>query len=224
MRRCSLDNRQDAQIAGRCKHRTTRFYNSAKTLPLLFATGFMLLGGCAAKISSIEITDYRDPGEAHQYRETFEEAFYDIDSAGNVNIVLRRKSPNDSAEGEEVTQVIYIHTMWRSIPGITVADKSQINGTVTYGIMGDRMGVTFEGAGSVFVEENKNKNAITGSLELARLKPTRKLTQDSALFHHAEISGEFFAVRDRRKVVHTINEMSRMFNPLPIVENASSKP
>lgn len=220
----TYDNRQIASSQNRYAGRPIWFRKMAIIQPLFFFGCSALLVGCSAKISTIEITDYREPGEAHQYRESFEEAYYDIDPAGNVNIVLRRTSPNVSAEGEEITQVIYIHTMWRSIPGITVAHKSQINATVTYGIMGDRMGVTFEGAGSVFAKENKAKNTITGTVELARLKPTRKLTQDSALFHHAEISGEFFALRDRRKVVHTINELNRTFNPLPIVENKSSNP
>lgn len=176
-----------------------------------------LLAGCTSRVSTFEVVDFREPGKAHTYRESFDEAFYDVDQSGNVNIVIFRESPSTNEPDENITQIIYIHTMWTSIPGTTVAHRSQINGTVTYGIVGGRMGVTFEGAGSVFFNENKKKHELTGTLELARLRPTRKLTEDSTLFHHAELSGNFFAVRDRRRVVRTINEMNRMFGPLPVV-------
>ena len=178
----------------------------------------LFLTGCSNRLSTFSVIDYREPGVAHQYRETFDEAYYDIDPSGNVNIVVHRESPNAVEPGEAITQVICIRTVWRSIPGTTVAHRTQINGTVTYGIIGGYMGVTFEGAGSVFFRENHKKNELTGTLELVRLRPTRKLTKDSTLFHHAELSGEFFATRNRRRVVRMINEMNRLFGPLTAVQ------
>lgn len=187
-------------------------------MSLVFATIPFLIAGCATPVSTFKVVDFREPGKAHTYRESFDEAYYDVDQSGNVNVVIFRESPSVNDLDEKITQVIHIHTMWRSIPGTTVAHRSQINGTVIYGIVGGRMGVTFEGAGSVFFDENKKKQELTGTLELARLRPTRKLTDDSTLFHHAELSGTFFAVRDRRRVVRTINEMNRLFGPIPTVE------
>jgi hypothetical protein len=164
-----------------------------------------------------EITDYRDPGGPKLYRETFDEAYYTIDDHGNVDLVLRRATESKSNPEHEVIQVVHIRSVWRSIPGETVAHRTQINATVVYHIISGRVGGTFEGAGSVFFKEDKRRGMLTGTLDLARLRPKRRLVADSSLFKLAELCGEFRATRDPRRVVRTINEMNRLFGPPPPV-------
>jgi hypothetical protein len=171
--------------------------------------------GCSVRTSTFEIVDYREPGEAKRYRETFDEAYYTLDEHGNVDIVLRRLSPRETEPGQGITQVIHIRSVWRSIPGDTVAHRTQINATVSYHILSGRVGATFEGAGSVFFTDNRRTDRLVGTLDLATLRPKRRLVAGSPLFRRAELAGEFCAARNPRRVVRIINEMNRRFGPLP---------
>lgn len=185
------------------------------TSALVVASLLLINSGCATRESTFRITDYREPGEARRYQETFDEAYYDLDGEGNMDIVLRRIEPTSTDPTLDITQVIHLRTVWNSIPGRTVAERTQINGTVSYVIVHGRTGAAFEGAGAVFFKQNRRKDILKGSLDQARLKPTRTLAEDGDLFQHAELTGEFRATRDRRKVVRIVNDMNRLFGPLP---------
>lgn len=165
--------------------------------------------GCGAKVSTVEIVSYRETGESSRYRETFDEAYYDIDASGNVDVVLYRLTPGVASAEDAVAQTVHVKTVWRCVPGQTVAHSTQINGTVTYAIVGGGVGATFEGAGSVFFTQNRSQDEITGTLDLVRLKPAKKLNADSDLFYRTELTAEFRARREPRRVValvHAINE------------------
>ncbi|MGI0149523.1 MAG: hypothetical protein ACREDF_08345 [Thermoplasmata archaeon] len=163
-------------------------------------------------MSTVEIVSYRETGESTRYRETFDEAYYDLDEAGNVDIVLHRMTPGAMSPEDAVAQTIHVRTVWRCVPGQTVAHSTQINGTVTYAIVGGDVGATFEGAGSVFFRENRAKDEITGTLDLVRLKPAKKLNNGSDLFYRTELSAEFRAKRDPRTVVAFVHSISEKFD------------
>jgi hypothetical protein len=172
--------------------------------------------GCSTRATTFEIVDYREMGDARRYRETFNEAYYTLDGRGNVDIILRRDTtPGEGETGASpaITQVIHIRSVWRSIPGDTVANRTQINATVSYHILSGRVGATFEGAGSVFYERVRQSNVIRGTLGLATLQPKRLLTSGTTLFRQAEIVGEFEAKENPRRVTQIINEMNRRFGP-----------
>ncbi len=177
----------------------------------------LAVGGCSTRTAEFTIVDYRESGPTKQYQESFEEAYYSIDELDNVDIVLRRTEPSITDADQEITQIIHLRTMWHSIPGSTVADRTQINGKVLYGVVSGPIGATFEGGGSVFFKHNPQQDTLNGTLESALLKPTRRLTSSSDFFKRAELSGEFHAVRDRRRVVRIIHDIDRIFGPLPPV-------
>lgn len=168
---------------------------------------------CSVQSTTFQVIDHREPGDARTYSETFDEAYFDLDPHGNVDLVLRRGG--DANPGESITQVIHIKSFWRSIPGETVAHRSQINATVVYHIVVGRTGATFEGAGSVFFRHDRKKDVLTGSLDLAFLRPTRELVAGNPLFRRAELSGEFRAARNPRRVVRIINDMNQLFGLKP---------
>ncbi len=170
-----------------------------------------LCAGCGPKVSTVEIVSYRDTGESSRYRETFDEAYYDLDEAGNVDIVLYRMTPGAASAEDAVTQTVHVKTVWRCMPGQTVAHATQINGTVTYAIVGGDVGATFEGAGSVFFAQNRTQDEITGTLDLVRLKPAKKLNDSSDLFYRTELSAEFRARREPRKVVTHVHAIREKF-------------
>ena len=170
--------------------------------------------GCSVRSSTFEIVDYRDAGDAKRYQETFDEAYYDLDEHGNVNIVLRRTSTDQRGE-QDVTQVIRIRSVWRPVPGRTASHRTQINAAVSYFVAGGRIGDTFEGAGAVFFRQNRGKTVLAGTLDHSVLRPKRQLAPGEPLFARAELSGTFRATRDRRQVVRIIHEADRLFGPLP---------
>ncbi len=169
--------------------------------------------GCAGSGSVFEIVDYRPDAPPNRYREVFSEAFYAFDGSGNVQVVLRRSQPSAEQPHLEITQIIHLRTVWRPIPGETVAERTQINGTVTYCIMSGNLGATFEGAGSIFFSHNQRNDVLEGSLDLAMLGPTRQLTSTSDFFDKAELSGRFTARRDGRRVTRIVNDINRRFGP-----------
>jgi len=181
------------------------------------ALSFVLLAvtGCSNHTSTFEIVDYRDRGEVRRYRETFNEAYYRLDEHGNLDIILRRETPSRPNPGHTIKQVIHIRTVWRCIPGTTIAHSTQINGTVSYHIVTGEVGATFEGAGSVFFAQNEKKGTARGSLDRATLKPTREHGAAHDLFRRAELRGRFHAKRDPRSVTRIMNEMDRLFGQAP---------
>ncbi len=173
------------------------------------------IAGCSLKYSTFEIEDFRESGKPKLYSELFKEAYYDIGPDGNLDLILRRSQPSELEPDVSITQVIHIRSVWRSIPGQTVADSTQINATVSYLIVGGPIGATFEGAGSVFFDENRKEDRLEGTLDLAILRPTRRLAAGQEIFNRARVKGEFRAVRDRRRLIHLKNDMNRLFGPLP---------
>ena len=173
------------------------------------AVAVLLTAGCAPESSTFQITDHRQGAQTQRYCETFEEAYYDLNSEGNIDIALRRVSPSSTGPGRTITQVIHLHSFWRSIPGKTTAETTQINGTVRYMIRTGYGAVIFEGTGSIFFEQNAAEDEITGALEYALLSPAHRLSTAPELFENAELTGEFRAVRNPRQVVRLVNELNR---------------
>jgi hypothetical protein len=168
----------------------------------------VLGGGCVQRGSVFSILDHREPGQTLRYTETFPRGYYDVDPHGNVDVVLTRTGGDADTP---LQQVIHIRTLWRPIPGETVAHETQINGTVVYYITSGRTGAVFEGAGAVFFEENRKRTGLSGSVELAALQPSRRPSDTQALFERAEVRGKFYAVRDPLKTVRLVHDVQRQF-------------
>ena len=179
-------------------------------LPCMFA-----VAGCSPRSSTFQIVDHREGHSPRYYQESFDEGYYDLDSHGNMDIVLRRREPSQRDSKVELAQVIHIRSFWKPIPGTTVAERSQINSSVSYCIRNGKVGATFEGAGSVFFKQNRQENRLVGTLEHVTLRPKRRLAGGGAVFEQVNLSGSFRALRDSRRVARILNELDRLFGPLP---------
>ena len=181
--------------------------------------------GCAPRGTRFYIEDHRDNGAARRYYERFDECYYCRDSQGNTDIVARRRSIRGASADEALTQVLHVHQVYAAVPGRTQVEESMINATVSYLIVGPESGASFEGGGFVTFTENRKGTEITGKLESSALRPQRRLgghrletgaTHD--IFERASVTGRFRARRDKRSVVRILNEMKRLFGPLPRYE------
>ena len=97
----------------------------------------------------------------------------------------------------------------------SVAHRTQINAQVSYFIRSGELGQTFEGAGSVFFYSDRRGDTIGGTLDLARLKPVRRLVASADLFERVDLSGTFVARRDPKRVQQIVHDMNRRFGPRP---------
>jgi len=194
---------------------TARGRTATAGLALTASAALWVLGCAAPPQTEFNVVDYRYGGQVSRYRESFAEGYYDIDRVGNMDLVLLREKYDVADPVASIQQVIHIRTIWRSIPGVTVADRTQINGEVTYFIQSGDLGQTFEGAGSVFFQPDRSGERITGTLDLARLKPVRTLAASADLFDRVDLSGTFTASRDSKRVQQVVHEMNRRFGPRP---------
>lgn len=173
-------------------------------------------GACAIPQSRLDVIDFSQDGSTNHYSEDFDEAYYDIDDHGNLDLILRRAHAGRMSEEMDLTQVVHIRSIWRSIPGQTIADDDQINATINYAIMASSTGHTFEGAGSIFFRSAQRKDVLIGQLGRAVIKPSRKNSPTQPIFSRVELSGSFRAVRNTRQVKLIKNDLRRLFGSHPV--------
>lgn len=186
-----------------------------RTLPLV-----ALLSGCVSDYGQIEIVERPNAIETRRYKETFDEAYYDIDRMGNLRLALR-KHRSASLEGQELTQTIVVESVWRSIPGVSVMHPTQINGTVRYELAGRAISQHLIGAGSVFMFENDARNRLDGSFSNVTLVSPTPAEGDGFL-QRVELSGKFSARRDPHQALRLVNDVKR--SQPRLAENRENQP
>jgi len=173
-----------------------------------------VLAGCASPGATVRLLDYSDSATPQPYVESFPEAYYALDHQGNVDLVLRRVEESSAGEGE-VVQLVHLRSFWRSLPGRTVADATQINAAVRYEITTAGERFRLEGAGSVFFSESLEGDELVGSVDEAHLKAAVEAERGELPFSRVKFSARFRAQCDRRRVTRWVNELDRSFPPPP---------
>ncbi len=171
-------------------------------LPVLLAIG------CSSVQSTLKVVDFRDSANVRSYSATFDEAYYDIDPRGNLNLILRHQ-PSAKPGEPAVSQVLHVRTVWRSIPGNTVAHNSQINGVVAYAITSGGQTSLYEGAGAIFFFNDPFAGTLKGSLGRVVLTPADGQSSDDSVFERIELTGTFSAEPDARRTIQAMNELER---------------
>jgi hypothetical protein len=171
--------------------------------------------GCQPRETRFEIVDYRAGQEPVSYFQIFDECYYDLDVHGNVDVVARRRDETGAESGHATSQVLHMHGIWHAVPGQTPVESTQVNATVSYWIVSAAGGIGFEGAGFVTFREDHRGDTLTGELESSAVQPVRSIGHPPELFQRATVTGRFRAVRDKRRVVRALNQMKRLFGPLP---------
>ncbi len=175
----------------------------------------LAIGGCAPRETKFFIDDHRDDTPATRYFEEFPECYYSLDAHSNVDIVARRQTFGADPDGEPIIQIIHIRRVWAAIPGQTYAEESMINATVSYLIVGSEGGASYEGGGFVTFNENRDRTEIAGELESSALTRQRGVGSGTDVFGRVAVTGTLRAQRNKREVVRVLNEVKRLFGPLP---------
>lgn len=178
--------------------------------------------GCSERSTRFRIVNYPADGGSASFHQEFDECYYCFDGHQNLEIIAKRASRTDNEV--PTTQVVHIRTFWLPRPGITYAEPTMINATVSYQILVGPDGATFGGSGFLSFKEKLKKGILTAHLELSSLSPQRRVGQGERLFERATLEGELFANRDRQKVLEIVNQMSRTFGPMPDFEKKPENP
>ncbi len=182
------------------------------------------LTGCREKVTRMAITDFRDAGSPRTWWATFPEAYYRRGEHGNVDVVLHTSKPATKDPTQAIEQIVHIRTLWRPIPGTTLAEASMINATVSYIIFSEPTGISYDGSGFASFSKPWYGDRIDGQVEQASLRPKRRCGGAAEPFGPVRLRGEFHAVPDSRRVVKTLHEIERLLGPIPPYEPAAEGP
>ena len=116
--------------------------------PLWGAVALLLVTGCQPHITRIRIRDFQHPDAPRSLYQEFDEAYYQLDAAGALQLLLRRQNPSQAIPTESITQTILIKTLWRPIPGTTYVESTMINAKLTYLIQSGRTARAYRGNGA----------------------------------------------------------------------------
>ncbi len=155
----------------------------------------------------LRIIDYADPAAPRTLYQDFDEAWYLVDSGGTVRVILRRDLPSREVPGESITQIVRLEAFWKPIPGLTNAESSMLNATITYLIRSGPYGVVYRGNGFVSFQEDRRAGTLTGMLEAGRLEPSAALGEPPAPFGPSRIEGAFSARQDLRRATTLLNQL-----------------
>jgi hypothetical protein len=170
-------------------------------------------GGCRTPDSTLRVTELVERGGARTYQETFPESYYSLDPWGNLDLVLLRNRPSGTDQRLRSEQIVHVRGVWRSIPGVTNVNETQINGVVVYAVLQTGQESSYEGAGFLFFRKKAMEEVILGSFHRVRIRPARGQGEAPPLWGPAELSGRFRAVRDDARVARTINDLTRRLLP-----------
>ena len=202
--------------AGRYSPRITRQL-SGSVLALLCLAAF-LVSGCQPRSTRIRIQDFLHPQAPRSLYQEFDEAYYQLDAAGSLQLVLRRQVPSEAIPTENITQIILVKTYWRPIPGRTYAESTMINAKLTYLIQSGRACRAYQGNGFVSFTEDRKGQTLSGRIESANLKPTGEMGHPPHPFGKAQLEGTFRALRKPRRATAVLTDLTRTMQKLRPLE------
>jgi len=160
------------------------------------------------------VIDYSTTCEPVRYFQEFDECYYRVDGDGNVDIVARHRGDPTAQLSDGVVQVVHLQTIYRSVPGVTPVEPTMTNATVSYIILNDGDGVSFDGAGFVFATSPGDGGELTATLESSNLRAMRQRGVGPRVFHQPRVSGWIHARLDPRRTVRILNESRHLLGPL----------
>jgi len=162
--------------------------------------------GCQQGGTSLHIRDYRDDGQVVRYQQPFTQAFFEINSAGELDVVFRHEVPIEGNPRRVIEQIVHIKSIWHNRYEQSASEQGQISGTMTYAIIDGAHISLYSGTGSTHFSHDRNKNMLHGSIGQVVLN-----SQGGAapVFRRAEVTGRFNAQRNRREVVRLTNRLER---------------
>jgi hypothetical protein len=179
-------------------------------LALLCIAATLGSAGCQPRTTRVRIRDFSRADGPRSLFQEFDDAYYLLDAAGNLDLLLRRRSPSEAIPTEHITQTILVRSYWRPIPGTTAIESSMINARITYVIQSGRATCIYEGNGFVSFSEQRKGRSLSGRIESGHLRPTGEIGNPPHPFGRAQVEGTFHAVNDARRATHLLTQVRRI--------------
>ncbi|UCG34209.1 MAG: hypothetical protein JSU68_06150 [Phycisphaerales bacterium] len=187
-------------------------------LGLLCIATTLGIAGCQPRTTRIRIQDFSHPDGPRSLFQEFDDAYYQLDAAGDLNLLLRRRSPSEAIPTEHITQTILVRSYWRPIPGTTRVESSMINAKITYVIQSGRATRVYEGNGFVSFSEHQKGQSLSGRIESGQLRPTGEIGDPPHPFGRARIEGTFRAIRKPRRGTAILTDIKCLLQSMKPVD------
>lgn len=187
-------------------------------LALLCIAALLGSAGCHPRTTRIRIQDFSHADGPRSLFQEFDDAYYQLDAAGNLDLLLRRRSPSEAIPTEHITQTILVRSYWRPIPGTTQVESSMINAKITYVIQSGRTTRVYEGNGFVSFAEHREGRFLSGRIESGQLRPTGEIGDPPAPFGRARVEGTFRAMKDSRRATHILTDVKCLLQSMKPVD------
>lgn len=175
----------------------------------------VVLAGCAARQTRLDLITYSGGQEEHHYAE-FGRASYRTSPDGLLELVMKAERPSSIDPTQMITQIMYLKTFWTPRPGRTYAESTQINGSAQYALLTPPTGVRYDGAAFVSYKFEKQTGELIAQIESGTLTPRYQMGDAVEPFGPARFSGTVRAVENPREVVNTQHVLETMFSrPIP---------
>ena len=180
---------------------------------LIGAIGCALATGCEAPHTSrLDFTLFESDGRVNRHYANFSEAFYRMSAGGTLELVLRTEKPSTIDPTQTITQILYLKSFWRPVPGTTFVEATQINARVQYAVLTPPTGVRYDGGAFVSYKIDKRTGMLTGDIESGSLSPKFRMGDAVEPFGAARFTGHVRATEKPRDVVSTLQMLESQFS------------
>jgi len=137
----------------------------------------------------------------------FTEAFYGKSAAGTPTIALR--GSHVRSNGLRVEEILIIEVLWKPNPGVTFADPSCINCTMTYIIDTSGSVLVFRGAGFMRLSGNESAGRLKCNLQSSNLHLAGYRGFKTPPIMNLSITGRFTAVKNDSQTARLVLQAKR---------------
>jgi len=171
-----------------------------------------LLAGCGPKGTRIELTTFDEMGVPQHYHAEFERAYYRRSASDTLELVLRSEQPSSVDPTQNITQIVYVKTLWTPIPGTTYAEATQINARIEYAMLTPPTGIRYDGTAFVYYKTDRKTGEVVGTIEAGTLSPRYRMGNAADPFGACRIEGTFRARKNERVIVDTLQMLETQFS------------
>ncbi len=175
----------------------------------------LALAGCSRHVTELRIRSFHPDSDPTDLFEQFDEAYFSHDARGSTDVVFRSVRPSRQDPTQIIRQTVHVNAFWKPIPGHTFVESTQCNATICYVIGTGPLSISYEGAGFATFKLDWLKRGLTGHIESGELMPLRRVGKAKDLLGQAQITGKFYARRDKARVLAIQGELRRELGPMP---------
>ena len=171
-----------------------------------------LVGCQSPRTTRIELTTFDAKGAAKLHYSEFRRASYRMSPGNELELVFRSERPSSIDPTQAITQIVYIKSFWKSIPGTTYADSSQINARVQYALLTPPTGMRYDGSAFIHYGFQTGTGRLVGTLEDGTLSPRYRMGDAADPLGPCRFSGKFVATENPGDVVNAAQMLGSQFN------------